>query len=1334
MTSKTNWKRLAIFACIGLLIGGGVAAFFIFFRSGPAHTLNAAADSYRRGAQALESGDASEAARLLDEAVLQTSQAIDRLEKERLTTKGDSPEEHAKRENMVGQAYWIKAIALRDKAFAERKAEGKPLNETTDTTAGTKFRAIVVMPDRETREEALRSLRVAAMRLPAELDVQREALRTEVMLNPTAWSLVEKICENIVAKEPLDTRANYQLANFNYEQPQIDAKGRQLEPLPLAKRSASRMLKARTYIEATKKSPDHKFWRTRDLETKVALWLREDYTRQGKAEKAAEEEKRIDALLLDERDGVLARASADTKLPEASVFDLKAALHLYQLALRETIRETRGDKEAGKRIAAVVDAALDLAAKATASKERGNTATSAKGALSVLAEARPYLKDAAPRTDAVRKMARAAVEAKEADLELYTQMTRLLQLDSRYAAKAGDEPAREALEKEIDTWLNDGLAKVKERKTMDAASFELTLLAAERKTLKGVSASEELEILRKTKLPQAIAQAAFLEGVSHERAGRLDRARKLFEESDPEGQSLRVNLALSQVYLALAQPDRALQRLQRVAAAYADIEESPDREWIAEFLPSKEEMSYLMIVSRLGAARQRMAEFARTNPGRPIPAELFETPEKDVRAALDKMPVESRFRDRARQALINHFVMLRRPKEARAELALAQKEQTANVELLQSEVAVLALEAGGNNAEARKKVDSRLQSYLSENPADLSGKLLWAMWLLRTDRAEEATKYLQGPAFAADKDQRHQRMLALALLESGQREAGMKLLQHLPSSPEVDAILVRLTKDEKERAELLSKASARHERNGMLRMLNASDLLSKKQWEKAAKEYFEGLEFAQVRSSAERGLLQALFAWSEESPADARKKIEAMLSETPTEKTLYLAYAYACLKVDDLGTPGDNWDRTRNMATALNVWEQLQRKSGGDANTIALTRAEFWLRAGRPAQAQAEMRKADDSKNVAVVEVLTRLALSETNPTLRADARKHLEVLKTLKPNAPEVDIYEAQLLAQEKKAKESLALLEKALEKHPKTRAIPFLLTNELIRQDQLDKATTVLAEWRKRFPEDAEALLTAVTLESMRKNVDAARRTADEYLNDQKARLEKLFKEKKIDEARDKILAEVETNAGWQLARAFLRAKNVEDAETRLGEVLKKNPEHEPSLMLKGEIDMARKDWAGAAKSYEVLLKKNPQHFVAANNLAYLLTEHLGAPDRALKLVDSFRRSKYSDQPLSGDRLRLEFLDTIGLAYMKSKSDVHAEMKQLFEEARRRYPHDPRLCVYLAHAQAKLGNEKLAQDLLTAAINLAQGEDHGLSTAERDSVLQMAQAARKQLDAGPR
>ena len=114
---------------------------------------------------------------------------------------------------------------------------------------------------------------------------------------------------------------------------------------------------------------------------------------------------------------------------------------------------------------------------------------------------------------------------------------------------------------------------------------------------------------------------------------------------------------------------------------------------------------------------------------------------------------------------------------------------------------------------------------------------------------KEKVKYLEDPAnFAADRDDRYNRVLAVAHFATGEQKKGLDLLRLLPRDPQTDAALIQVISsiDEKEKA--LAGAMTRYESNGLFRCWQAEMALNKGKFEEAAREYCEAAEFSGVRA------------------------------------------------------------------------------------------------------------------------------------------------------------------------------------------------------------------------------------------------------------------------------------------------------------------------------------------------------------------------------------------------------------------------------------------------------------------------------------------------------
>src|SRR5262249_51791040 len=141
-------------------------------------------------------------------------------------------------------------------------------------------------------------------------------------------------------------------------------------------------------------------------------------------------------------------------------------------------------------------------------------------------------------------------------------------------------------------------------------------------------------------------------------------------------------------------------------------------------------------------------------------------------------------------------------------------------------------------------------------------------------------------------------------------------------------------------------------------------------------------------------------------------------------------------------------------------------------------------------------------------------------------------------------------------------------------------------------------------------------------------------------------------------------------------------------------------------------------AIRMYRLVLEVAPGHPVAGNNLAWLLSHEGGAPAEALVILQRVCQGHYSQQPLSGDRLPLEMLDTLGIPF--GAAQRNADAVKLFQEAVRRYKDEPRVYLHLARSYAGLQQYRPALDSLTQASRLATAQaEHAPDPARKAQLL---------------
>lgn len=113
-------------------------------------------------------------------------------------------------------------------------------------------------------------------------------------------------------------------------------------------------------------------------------------------------------------------------------------------------------------------------------------------------------------------------------------------------------------------------------------------------------------------------------------------------------------------------------------------------------------------------------------------------------------------------------------------------------------------------------------------------------------------------------------------------------------------------------------------------------------------------------------------------------------------------------------------------------------------------------------------------------------------------------------------------------------------------------------------------------------------------------------------------------------------------------------------------------------------------AIAAYRKALQIQPNTPIAMNNLAYLLSEHGGDLDEALKLAQ-LALQRVPQQPY--------IADTVGWVFYR-KNDIEAAM-QIFQGLVRKYPDEPAFRYHLGAALLRKGDKARAKAELQAALN---------------------------------
>jgi tetratricopeptide (TPR) repeat protein len=164
--------------------------------------------------------------------------------------------------------------------------------------------------------------------------------------------------------------------------------------------------------------------------------------------------------------------------------------------------------------------------------------------------------------------------------------------------------------------------------------------------------------------------------------------------------------------------------------------------------------------------------------------------------------------------------------------------------------------------------------------------------------------------------------------------------------------------------------------------------------------------------------------------------------------------------------------------------------------------------------------------------------------------------------------------------------------------------------------------------------------------------------------------------------------------LARIYLGSKQNEKALAELQIAVAKNTNDVAPLLMIGMIHNEARDYPAARDAYEQLLTLNPKFSPALNNLAYLYSEFLDNPGRALELAQTARQLT-PDDPSSADTL----------GWILSKRGEYSSALALLQEAANQVPDESEIQFHLGRTLYLMGQEAPARDALQRA--LQSGKD---------------------------
>jgi len=249
------------------------------------------------------------------------------------------------------------------------------------------------------------------------------------------------------------------------------------------------------------------------------------------------------------------------------------------------------------------------------------------------------------------------------------------------------------------------------------------------------------------------------------------------------------------------------------------------------------------------------------------------------------------------------------------------------------------------------------------------------------------------------------------------------------------------------------------------------------------------------------------------------------------------------------------------------------------------------------------------------------------------------------------------------------------------------------------------VLNRWKAALPEDMQATLIEVQLLACQSRIRDSRAVVERALNSVESQLPGNAVIQTVSTEQQQQLAVRKADVLCQFSLRFLQAKQPAEAVFWAKRALELCPDYDGAHLVLGDYlveqmsvqsphtDARRQLAQQAASAYSKVYRRQQGQITSGNKLAFLLATELNDAAEAYRIMLEMRAAKFYSRPMSGDMLSVEVLDTLGAVYAKlAQPNLTQERIQVFEEARRRYDHEPRIALHLAQAYQAAGDSKNA------------------------------------------
>jgi tetratricopeptide (TPR) repeat protein len=161
-------------------------------------------------------------------------------------------------------------------------------------------------------------------------------------------------------------------------------------------------------------------------------------------------------------------------------------------------------------------------------------------------------------------------------------------------------------------------------------------------------------------------------------------------------------------------------------------------------------------------------------------------------------------------------------------------------------------------------------------------------------------------------------------------------------------------------------------------------------------------------------------------------------------------------------------------------------------------------------------------------------------------------------------------------------------------------------------------------------------------------------------------------------------------KLGSLYIQSGQYDQAIARLDQAARATPTNPSPVMIAGIVYELKGDIPKAREAYEKVLAINPRFGAAANNLAWIYSEHGGDKDKALQLAQTAKEVLPDDPRVS---------DTLG--WILYKRGVYQRALTLLQESAAKLGNNPQVQYHLGMAYQQVGDKEAARKALQAAVS---------------------------------